>query len=425
MILSFSVGNYRSFREVQTLNLAATNKKSRFSYQDENIVRLTKKEAGLKVNVVYGPNASGKSNLISAMLDFLFICRGSLASKSPLKEIIPFLLDGTSQYEPSFFEIVIFHDGTTFRYGFEADTRRIHAEWLFLENEGIETMYFERTGTEVEFNESVFAEGEKIVQGLGVKASTLDEDKLLYSIGVLLKSDVLVRLQKAFSSIIVTDNPLSDDMRDLALNLLQDMDTRKATVRLLNNLGVPVEAILHADVQEDREAMGTSADALREMKDHKIIFSHSFSHQDTGKQTVAGWFMEAMESAGTQRLVLLAPFIIATIRAGGILIIDEFEARLHTNLSRAIVETFIEPDSNPNNAQLIVATHDTNLLAANLLRRDQITFVQKQEDKSSEIFRLSDLKNVRSDRSFEKDYLSGRYEAIPDVDRLIIDHATK
>jgi hypothetical protein len=135
--------------------------------------------------------------------------------------------------------------------------------------------------------------------------------------------------------------------------------------------------------------------------------------------------MEAMESAGTQRLVLLAPFIIATIRAGGILIIDEFEARLHTNLSRAIIETFIEPDSNPNNAQLIVATHDTNLLAANLLRRDQITFVQKQEDKSSEIFRLSDLKNVRSDRSFEKDYLSGRYEAIPDVDRLIIDHATK
>jgi hypothetical protein len=425
MILSFSVGNYRSFREVQTLNLTATKKKSRFSYQDENIVKLNENDAGLKVNVVYGPNASGKSNLISAMLDFLYICRGSLASKSPLKEIIPFLLDGTSRLEPSFFEIVIFHNGTTFRYGFEADIERIHSEWLFLESEGTETMYFERTGADVKFNESVFAEGEKIVQGLGTKASTLDDDKLLYSIGVLLKSDVLVRLQKAFSSIIITDNPLGDDMRELALDLLQNADTRRATVRLLNNLGVSVEAILHADAPEDQKAMGKSADALRDVKDHKIIFSHSFSDQDTGKPNIAGWFMDVMESAGTQRLVLLAPFIIATIKTGGILIIDEFEARLHTNLSRAIVETFIEPDSNPNNAQLIVATHDTNLLAANLLRRDQITFVQKQEDKSSEIFRLSDLKNVRSDRSFEKDYLSGRYEAIPDVDRLIIDHATK
>ena len=425
MVLSFSVGNYRSFKEVQTLNLVATNKKSRFSYQDENIVPLSGSKAGLKVNVVYGPNASGKSNLITAMIDFLLISQGSLANKSPLKEIIPFLLDGTSRAEPSFFEVVVFYDGTTFRYGFEADPQRIHAEWLFLENDGIEDRYFERNGSEFEFNDAVFPEGKTIVRGLGAKDSILDQDKLLYTTGTVFKSDVLLRLKKALSRIIITDNPLGDEMKELALNLLQDYNTRRATVNLLNNLGVPIEAILHADAQEDRESLRANADTFKEMKDHKIIFSHSFLHHKTGKQDVTGWFMDAMESAGTRRLVLLAPFIIATIRTGGILIIDEFEARLHTNLTRAIIETFIEPDSNPNNAQLIVATHDTNLLASNLLRRDQVTFVQKQEDKSSEIFRLSDLKNVRSDRSFEKDYLAGRYEAIPDAERLIIDHAAQ
>lgn len=425
MILSFSVGNYRSFKEVQTLNLAATNKKSRFSYQDENLVRLSETETGLKANVIYGPNASGKSNLITAMIDFLLICQGSLASKSPLKEIIPFLLDTTSRDEPSFFEIVVFHAGTTFRYGFEADVKQVHAEWLFLEKEGSETKYFERTGTKIEFNESVFPEGQKIVQGLGAETSTLDKDKLLYTVGTVFKSDVLLRLKEAFSTIIITDNPLDEEMHELALNLLQDQHTRKATVSLLNNLGVPVEALLHADVEEDQDEMDITATSLKDIKDHKIVFTHTFLQNDSSQLKTAGWFMEAMESAGTQRLVLLAPFIIATIRTGGILIIDEFEARLHTNLSRAIIETFIEPDSNPNNAQLIVATHDTNLLASNLLRRDQVTFVQKQDDKSSEIFRLSDLKNVRSDRSFEKDYLAGKYEAIPDAERLIIDHATQ
>ncbi|MFT4749835.1 MAG: AAA15 family ATPase/GTPase [Neolewinella sp.] len=117
---------------------------------------------------------------------------------------------------------------------------------------------------------------------------------------------------------------------------------------------------------------------------------------------------------------MLAPFIIFTILKGQVLVIDEFEARLHASPSRVIIEMFIEPDSNSNHAQLIVATHDTNLLSSNLLRRDQVAFIQKDEEGASEIFSLSDIKYVRSDASHEKDYLSGLYEAVPNVDRLII-----
>lgn len=418
MVLSFSVGNFRSFREVQTFNMMATDKKPRFEFQNDNLIPVTDKIAGLKVNVAYGANGSGKSNLIQAFIEFIHICKKSLVGPSALQGLVPFLLADDSPKQPTFFEIVVAAEGIIYRYGFEADTKRFHSEWLYVEENGHEEMYFDRSKEGVNINDRSFSEGRKIMSSLDPEVSTLDDDKLLLSLGILQKSKTLLRLQAALEKIIMVENELGDHLHGLAMEMLRDQDVRQKTAKLLNNLSVDVDYILHTGVAEDQEFIKDSGAAIDSLND-KIIFGHIMGKNPDGKDKVSAWLMESLESAGTQRLTLLAPYLLATVAKGYTLIIDEFESRLHTNLSRAIIEMFIEPDSNPNNGQLIVATHDTNLLSANLLRRDQITFLQKKEDKSTEIFRLSDIKGVRSDRSHEKDYLTGRYEAIPNIDRLI------
>jgi len=118
------------------------------------------------------------------------------------------------------------------------------------------------------------------------------------------------------------------------------------------------------------------------------------------------------ESEGTQKLFRLSGPVIDTLREGKVLVIDEIEARLHTLLTRKLISLFNSPQTNPKHAQLIFATHDTNLLSNQLFRRDQIWFVEKDEEGASHLYSLAELK-VRNDASFENDYLKGKYGAIP------------
>lgn len=420
MIVSFSIGNFRSFREVQTFNLAATNKKPRYSFQNDSVVPIIEGTSGLKVKVAYGANGSGKSNLLMGLATFVTVCKKSISEKKVLKKIVPFLLDGESQDEPSFFEVEFDHEEVIYRYGFEADQQKFHSEWLFARSDDQEFMYFEREGKKVVFNEEIFPEGKQIVAGLNPEVTALDNDDLLLGLGVIRKSDVLTSVMSGINKITVVGGVIDEHIRDLAQDALKDPQARKLTLKFLHQIGIKVDSIIHPDHEDDQELLKGAKGDIGELGESKIIFAHAYFNKKSKQKEFYGWPVEDMESAGTQRLVLLAPFIISAILKGEVLVIDEFEARLHTSLSRAIIEMFIEPDSNPNHAQLIVATHDTNLLSSNLLRRDQVAFIQKDEAGASEIFSLSDIKYVRSDASHEKDYLSGLYEAVPNVDRLII-----
>lgn len=116
---------------------------------------------------------------------------------------------------------------------------------------------------------------------------------------------------------------------------------------------------------------------------------------------------------GTKKMFSMSPIIFSVLDLGTTLAIDEFDARMHPNLTRKIVELFHSTKTNPNNAQLIFVTHDTNLLDAKLLRRDQISFAKKDKFGATEIYSLVEFKGVRNDASYEKDYLLGKYEAVP------------
>jgi AAA15 family ATPase/GTPase len=125
------------------------------------------------------------------------------------------------------------------------------------------------------------------------------------------------------------------------------------------------------------------------------------------------FILAAQEAEGTKKIFGLSPYILAALEFGGTLIIDEFDAKMHPHLTRKIVELFHSPSTNLNNAQLVFITHDSNLLDPHLLRRDQICFVQKDKNGATELYSLVEFKGVRNDASFEKDYLQGKYRAVP------------
>jgi len=167
-----------------------------------------------------------------------------------------------------------------------------------------------------------------------------------------------------------------------------------------------------------REIDGSIADSkLREVmlpngQPHKIpIVVRTMNDSDIP------FMLESEEAAGTKKVFDFASIIYNSIKLGKALIIDEIDALFHPKLTRKIIELFQSPDAHEE-AQLIFATHDTNLMDSELLRRDQITFIEKSDEGDSEIYDLSDIKGVRAKDLFEKNYLKGNYGAIPNLNQL-------
>ena len=127
--------------------------------------------------------------------------------------------------------------------------------------------------------------------------------------------------------------------------------------------------------------------------------------------------LDRHESDGTKKIFSLAGLMVWVLKRGKVLVADELDARLHSLITSAILGMFHSPTTNPNNAQIIFTTHDTNLLDFDLLRRDQIWFIEKDELEASHLHSLVEYK-VRNDASFEKDYMSGKYGAIPLVEDI-------
>jgi uncharacterized protein len=125
------------------------------------------------------------------------------------------------------------------------------------------------------------------------------------------------------------------------------------------------------------------------------------------------WDIEENESDGTQKFFNYSGVVTTTLLMGKTLVLDEFDARLHPMLTKKIVEMFNSPTINKNGAQLVFVTHDTNLLDNSLLRRDQIYFTEKNKMQETVLYSLADFKGIRNDASYEKDYINGKYGAIP------------
>ncbi len=420
MLIEFRVGNYRSFKEIATFSMVAANIVSKDKSLDENNVFTVDDDLTLlKTAAIYGANASGKSNLAKA-LGFMrwFIINSSKDTQTSEQiEVERFKLSDSTDSEPSFFEIVFFMNQKKYRYGFEANRNEVVSEWLFYVPKLRETKLFERKADSFTIA--------KIYKADGIQQKTRS-NALFLSVSAQFNVGIAESILTFFGKNINLISGLDDEgYRGYTIKCLQDNKNRDSILNFLKKLSLGFD-----EIQLEEHAFNVES-LPREIPDEikRFILKNSDGGKATSVQTLHKKFNEEGvfisselfdindESEGTQKIFSLAGPFLDTLKNGKVLIIDEFDARLHPKLSLAIVEMFNSRDGNPNNAQLVFMTHDTNLLSNKLFRRDQVWFTEKNRYGSTSVYSLVEYK-VRNDASFESDYIKGKYGAIPYIRSL-------
>jgi uncharacterized protein len=430
MIIEFSFSNFRSFKNMTTLSMVAAPIHSKDKSLDENnVFKVDEKLSLLKSKAIYGANASGKSNIVKAMIAFIDMVRDCVKNEYEIeKRNEPFLLSSEAN-EPSFFQIIFreINAETTvlYRYGFEIFDGKIASEWLFEKSGRVEVPFFTREAMSVEVR-SRFKEARKF-GGIAERGDSkvFRKNSLFLTAVAALGGEFSKKIMDSIASIEVIGGLENVPIKNLVNSILREPKYKEFTLNFLQNADIDLEQI---DVIETGETHFLNQDDLP--KDYRT-FTNQKIQKAAGIQTTRTIFnengqktgniegnLEDWESEGTQKLLYLTPFFKAVLDSGHPLIIDEFDARLHPLLTKKIVSLFNSSRTNPKGAQLIFVTHDTNLLKANLMRRDQICFVDKDKMGVSTLRTLVEYKGVRNDASFDKDYLDGRYEAVPFLNNL-------
>lgn len=425
MLIEFSIGNYRSFKDKVTFSMVAANIKAKDPKVDDNNTFAVDDELTLlKSAAIYGANASGKSNLAKA-ISFMkwFMINSSKETQSTEKiGVEPFRLSTETQTQPSLFEIVFLLDGKKYRYGFEATQERVVSEWLFYVPNKRETRLFERNHEE---STDIFHIA-KTFKGTGIDSKTR-HNALFLSVAAQFNVEIAERILHWLTRKLKTISGLNNrNYLNYTISCLaEDNENKEEIIQLIKKLDLGIREIRVNEIEITPDSL--AEDIPEELK--TLIFK-SGTRKATSIRTVHQKFdgegnhislelfdLENQESEGTKKIVSIAGILVDILKNGNILIFDEFDARLHPLISKAIVEIFNSQETNYNNAQLIFMTHDTNLLSNQLFRRDQIWFTEKNKYGATDLYSLVEYP-IRNDASFKSDYIKGKYGAIPFIGNL-------
>lgn len=426
MLVEFSVKNYRSFKEKQTFSMKASPYDKDTVDKENPRPRQIDKLNLLPVSAIYGANSSGKSNLLNAMGTMQDIVMSSVRINAT--DSLPtdtFALDESFLEEPTEFEVIFLLNNKTYRYGFVYTRKEIVKEWLYERARIKEQALFTREGTSFSIQKR-FKEGEG-------KEGMTTANRLFLSLVAQLNGDISKQVINWFQHFSNISGTFNNYFRDYSIKLLLNNDEKtKASKEFLKQMDLgfselkpeehPIDdnffpAGLPQKIKEDFIKRHPN-EMMRSLKS-----AHKFQHKD-GNTSLKLFDSEDMESEGTLKILDLSGPIIDTLVNGYTLVVDELDAKLHPFLTRKIISIFNSRRGNPNNAQLIFATHDTNLLNNEILRRDQIWFAEKSKPHEATVLkRLSEIemsedgefRKVRRDRIFEKDYFDKKYGALPEV----------
>lgn len=421
MLIEFSVGNFLSIKDRQTLRLDAS---SISEHRDQLI------DAGryklLRSAVIYGANASGKSNVLKAMAVMGQIVEKSAQQSSTTEiDVEPFLLNTETESSPSYFEVLFLISGIRYRYGFEVNRKAVKAEWLFIARKKQEKPLFLRESSEVikVFND--FKEGK------GLEERTRD-NALFLAVCDQFNGKIAKQIFKWFKNFVPLSGLQHENYRLFLSKFMEiDMSFKTDLMNIVKNTNLGFADITIENIEQDDNLSKAIIDLgyhdLINFFKGKITDSVKTIHKKYNLQNeYVGdvlFDMDKNESSGTKKFFDLIPIIILAMSISKILIVDELDAKLHPLMTQAVIRLFNNPELNSGNAQLIFATHDTNLLSAKLFRRDQIYFTEKDQYGATSLYSLveyqeEDGAKVRKDRSFEEDYIRGRYGAIPFIGDL-------
>lgn len=413
MLIMFKVKNYTSFKDESILDMRA----AAYVQHPYHVIPVNDKIRLLKTTALYGANASGKSNLISAMFFFEQYIFSQFINKKDIDDfdilenklnmkLEPFLLSDKKN-EASEFDIIFMHKGQQIQYGYECTSKEVLNEWLFIDDKKV----FERTGTSLSF-------GYRYQKMLGaykkLPAERLYIAVLEYFLEDEIKKEVLGNFTSFFAEEynVFTEILFESTVKGLAgvIGLSKKIVSSKAyRERVEHYLQLIDVGIKRLDVQTEIIVDEHSGKKKKE----KIIRTVHDIYDENGNVVGEKLFNLQQESTGTLRFLAYIQNIIDMISRGGVFIVDEMSARLHPLLTKLIVDIFSSKQN--EKAQLIFTTHDISLLNSNQFRRDEVVFVDKNERGESFLYALSDLK-VREDATFSKDYLQGKYGAIPIFD---------
>lgn len=403
MLLRFVVSNHLSIRDRQELSLVASS----LSDTEDGLIECASSPTGfvLPAVVIYGANASGKSNLVGALEAMRRMVLLSYSEGKPDGSVLGrqhFRLDAACAAAPSHFEVDFVLDDVRHHYGFKATGKAFIGEWLLDYPLGRPRTLFEREGGEFRFGRGLKGRNRLI-------ADLTRENSLFLSAAAQHGHEKLTSVFSYFLNINgvrgqtvsrrITSDLLPDEKLDpRVLNFLGKADTGVVDYRL--RTGELTER--GRELMSKLSQLGVKTPPDRESF---IELAHRGSEGDV-------YLDMEHESAGTRRLLVILTRLFEVLDSGTILVVDELDASLHTQASQALLEFFCSRRTNRADAQLIATVHNTNLLATPPLRRDQVWFAEKAADGATKIYPLSDIRTRKGD-NLERGYLQRRYGAAP------------
>ena len=408
MLIRFSFKNFKSFKNENCLDMEATSLK-------EHEYSIAKTENGdyLKIAAIYGANASGKTNVLQAfsyMKKKVLVSDDSRINNNLSEEnIFTFMIKN----EPISLEVkILAENNKIYKYGFEVLNNAIISEWLYEKRVNKFYEIFDRTNNNIEVKDN-----KNKLLGL----ANVDEKTLF--LNVFAKID---KNNEDFNNVynwFIDANylDLGDPNFENALNnrislkIIEDEKYKEELLKFIKTFDATIDSI------------NISPNSLEELKNTNGVVKVELVHngEDGNKKALP----LVLESNGTMKMFHLFDFLMDTLRNGRVLFVDELDAKLHPLLTRYIINLFHNSEKNIGNGQLIYSTHDTVNLNKETFRRDEIWFVEKDKNGVSELYSLSDYiiedengnaKKVRNDATYNKDYLTGRYGAIPVLEEFDI-----
>lgn len=417
MLIEFRVRNYRSLRDDTILSMVASADKT---FKDTNV-----QEAGirslpgiLRTAGIYGANAAGKTNIIRAMaLMRMLVLQSAALQPGQQLNVQPFMLDPSFRDQPTEFEVTFLLENVRYQYGFGINKERVLGEWLNVYKTAQPQNWYTRT-YHPELGQDEYKFGSHFQGQRQVWRASTRPNALFLSVAVQLNSDQLKPIFDWFTNgVSVFEGggvPFFNNIPplDLTLSAIQKApgEDNPITQFLLpadtsiSKIGIEKKKGIHRSFHLDA-ATGKLGQIDKEKENLVPQFFHS---SPKGSAT----FEFPDESEGFQRLFVMAGPLFEILRGGCVLFIDEVGRSLHALLVKRLIMMFQDSSENRASAQLIFTTHDTSLLGAELLRRDQIWLVEKDEDQASRLYPLSDF-SPRRNEALEKGYLEGRYGGIP------------
>jgi len=412
VLIRFRVENFRSIKEQQEFSLVASS----LSENVGSVIPVPRYGINLlPAAAIYGPNASGKSSLFHALAFMRDAVIESQRSWIPGGGIprVPFALDLASLTDPSVFSVDVLIGNVRYEYGFSVDSTRVLEEWLYAYPKGKRQEWFTRDSNrdiEYTFSRSLPGENRAI--------STLTRPNSLFlSAAAQNNHELLAPIYQWFSARLwIVDDSTRAFFEDYTVQQCRDERYRASLFAMLQaaDLGITNVEFNDEDVSPELEHTFQSmapeiAEALRKAYGPRVQFLHS-----TGPFSPGIALPFDQESRGTRTLFSILGILIWSLSSGSTLLIDELDQSLHPELARNIVTHFTNTEHNPNLAQLVFNTHDTNLLGSEILRRDQIWFTEKQFSGATRLYPLTDF-HARKHENLERGYLQGRYGATPSL----------